>query len=81
MDYIDSCPWCEEVLCDTFDSYAETGNLEAQYIVASYYLTHVLDDIDAATKRQMACEYMKKAAEQGHVGAIRFLRKRHFSDA
>ena len=80
MDYTDSCPWCEEVLCDTFDSYAEMGNPEAQYIVASYYLTHVLDDVDAATKRPMAREYMKKAAEQGHSGAILFLRKRRFSE-
>lgn len=79
-DYSDSCLWCEQELSETFDTYAKNGNPEAQYIVAHFYLTHVLDDFDAAEKKNMAKEYMKKAAEQGHAEAIRFLRKFRLSE-
>ena len=75
MDYQDSCPWCEHELCSTFDTYAQIGNPEAQYVVAHYYLTHLLDDFDVAEKKNMAKEYMKKAAEQGYGLALRFIRK------
>lgn len=74
-DYQECCPWCEHDLCSTFDTYAEIGNPDAQYIVAHYYLTHVFEDFDVEAKRKMAIRYMKKAAEQNYALAKRFLRK------
>ena len=74
-NYIDSCPWCENELSETFDAYAEIGKPEAQYIVANYYLTHVLEGFDAEEKKRTALEYMKKSDEQGYGLALRFIRK------